>query len=111
MPGNEKFERNYSPLWALYTYRQNSAGDAVWSFLWNLIRHEETSAGRSIEVLGPLIGYREREEEAHFSLLAGLFEIGKSHGTSSVRLFWNVTFSWTAPPQRVAVLDPRGGSR
>jgi hypothetical protein len=111
MPGNEKFERNYSPLWALYTYRQNSAGDAVWSFLWNLVRHEETSAGRSIEVLGPLIGYRERAEEAHFSLLAGLFEIGKSHGTSSVRLFWKVTFSWTARPQRVAGLDPRGGSR
>ncbi len=111
MPGNEKIEQNYSPLWALYTYRQNPHGDSVWSFLWSLLRHEETSAGRSIEVLGPLLAYQERDEDAHLSLLGGLFEYEVSHGTRAVRLFQHVTFSWSAPPQRLAVLDPPGGSR
>ena len=111
MPGNDKIEQNYSPLWALYSYRRNPEGDSVWSFLWSLLRHEETSAGRSIEVLGPLLAYQERGEDAHFSLLGGLFEYAVSHGTRSVRLFQHVTFSWTGAPQRVAVLDPPGGSR
>ncbi|MFI5338806.1 MAG: hypothetical protein ACHQ7N_03085 [Candidatus Methylomirabilales bacterium] len=111
MPGNEKIEQNYSPLWALYTYRQNPEGDSVRSFLWNLLRHEETGAGRSIEVLGPLLAYQERGEDAHFSLLGGLFEYEVNHGTRSVRLFQHVTFSWTAAPQRLAALEPPGGSR
>jgi len=111
MPGNERIERNYSPLWALYTYRQSSEGHSVRSFLWNLLRHEETSAGRSIEVLGPLLAYRERGEDARFSLLGGLFEYEVSHGTRSMRLFQNVTFSWTTTPQPLAALDPTGGSR
>lgn len=111
MPGNERIEQNYSPLWTLYTYRKNPEGDSVWSFLWSLLRHEETSAGRSIEVLGPLLAYHERGEAAQFSLLGGLFEYEVKHKTSTVRLFRSVTFSWTPLPQRVAVLDPRGGSR
>jgi len=111
MPGNEKIEQNYSPLWALYTYRQNPEGDSVRSFLWNLLRHEETGAGRSIEVLGPLLAYQERGEDVRFSLLGGLFEYEVDHGTRSVRLLQHVTFSWTAAPQRLAVLEPPGGSR
>ena len=59
LPANEWIERNYSPLWSLYTYRANPAGESVHSFLWNFLRHEETQAGRSIEVLGPLFAYRE----------------------------------------------------
>ena len=111
MPGNEKIERNYSPLWALYTYRRNPEGDSVWAFLWNLLRHEETSTGRSIEVLGPLLAYQERGEDAHFSLLGGLFECEVRHGTRSVSLFRNVTFAWTGTPQTLAVLAPAGGTR
>ena len=110
-PGNDKIEQNYSPLWALYTYRRNPQGDSVWSFLWSLLRHEETSAGRSIEVLGPLLTYQERGEDTHLSLLGGLIAFEASHGTRSVRLFQHVSFSWAPPPQRVAVLDPPGGSR
>ena len=61
---NEWIERNYSPLWSLYTYRANPAGESVHSFLWNFLRHEETQTGRSIEVLGPLFAYRETSEGA-----------------------------------------------
>jgi hypothetical protein len=111
MPGNEKIEQNYSPLWALYTYRRNPEGDTARSFLWNLVRHEETSAGRSIEFLGPILAYREAEKEAHLSLLGGLLEYDVRNGVRSVRLFQDVTFTWTAPPQPVAALPPTGGTR
>ncbi|HSC71564.1 MAG TPA: hypothetical protein VLH58_09440 [Candidatus Methylomirabilis sp.] len=110
-PGNEKVEQNYSPLWALYTYRRNPEGDAVRSFLWNLVRHEETGAGRSIEILGPTLAYREGGEGAQLSLLGGLLQYEVRHGVRSVRLFRDLTFSWTAPPQPVAALPPTGGAR
>ncbi|HWU40933.1 MAG TPA: hypothetical protein VN203_25060 [Candidatus Acidoferrum sp.] len=111
MPGNEKIEQNYSPLWALYTYRRNPEGDSVWSFLWSLLRHEETRAGRSIEVLGPLLAYRERGEDVQFSLLGGLFAYQVSQGIRSVLFFRHPVFSWAALPQPLVALDPPGGSR
>jgi hypothetical protein len=111
MPGNDRFERNYSPLWALYTYRRNPAGDSARSFLWNLVRHEETGGGWSIEVLGPVLAYRERGAETRLSVLGGLFEYAVSQGTRSVRLFGRVAFSWTETPQPMASLDPAGGVR
>jgi hypothetical protein len=111
MPGNEKIERNYSPLWALYTYRRNAAGDEVRSFLWNLVRHEETGAGRSIEILGPVVAYRERGEDAWFSFLGGVFEYEVKHGIRSVRFFRNLELTWSPVPQAVAVLDPAGDIR
>jgi hypothetical protein len=111
MPGNEKFERNYSPIWALYTYRRNPAGDSAHSFLWNLVRHEETSAGRSIEILGPFLAYREHGEDAQLSFLAGLFEYEVKHGVRSVRLFRHLDFAWSAVPQPLASLPPAGGVR
>ncbi len=111
MPGNEKFERNYSPLWALYTHRRNPQGDSVWSFLWNLVRHEETREGRAVEILGPVLAYRERGGAARLSVLAGLFEYEVAHGTRSVRLFRDLSFTWRAVPQDVAALHPAGGLR
>jgi hypothetical protein len=111
MPGNEKFERNYSPLWALYTHRRNPQGESVRSFLWNLVRHEETREGRAVEILGPVLAYREREGAARLSVLAGLFEYEVAHGTRSVRLFRDLSFTWRAVPQDVAALHPAGGLR
>jgi hypothetical protein len=112
LPGNEKIERNYSPLWALYTYRRNPEGDSVWALLWNLVRHEETGAGgRSVEVLGPLLAYQEHGEESRFSLLGGLFEYQAGQRARAVRLFWHTAFVWTGGPQPLAALDPAGGNR
>jgi hypothetical protein len=111
MPGNARFESNYSPLWALYTYRRNPEGDSVRSFLWNLVRHEETAAGRSIEVLGPVLTYREGGAETRLSVLGGLLEYAVNQGTRSVRLFGRVAFSWRETPQPIASLDPGGGAR
>ncbi len=111
LPGNEKIEQNYSPLWTLYSYRRNAAGDSVWSFLWNLLRHEETRQGLSVEVLGPVLTYREAGREAHLSLLGGLFEYAEREGVHSVRLFREFGLTWTPLPQPVADLHPTGGSR
>ncbi|MBI4839739.1 MAG: hypothetical protein HY803_01445 [candidate division NC10 bacterium] len=111
LPGNERIERSYSPLWALYTYRRNPEGDQVRSFLWNLVRHEETSGGVAIELLGPLLAYRERGADAHLSVLGGLLEYEVKERTRSVRLFQDLTFTWTAVPQPLAALDPAGGAR
>lgn len=112
MPGNDKIEQNYSPLWALYTYRRSPEGDSVRSFLWNLIRHEERSAGgRSIEVLGPLLAYREQGAAARFSLLGGLFEYEVRRHLSSLRLFGHEALTWRGTPQPLAALPPAGGNR
>ena len=111
LPANEWIERNYSPLWSLYTYRRNPGGESVYSFLWNLLRHEETQAGRSIEVLGPLFHYREAGADTAVSLLGGLVQYEVQQGERSVRLFGEPVITWSEQPQAVAVLDPRGGNR
>ena len=111
MPGNEKIERNYSPLWAVYTYRRNPAGEQVWSFLWNLLRHEEGKEGQAVEILGPLLAYRERADEARFSFLGGLFEYLVMRETRTVRLFNGRVLRWKAIQQPVAVVQAAGGGR
>ena len=111
MPGDRKIERSYSPLWAVYTYRRNPEGDQVWSLLWNLVRHEESRGGRIVEILGPVLIYRERGEETRLSLLGGLFEYQVSQSTRSVRLFKGPVFTWEPVRQPVAALDATGGER
>ncbi len=111
MPGNERIERNYSPLWALYTYRRSTRGDEVRSLLWNLVRHESTQEGEAVEILGPLLAYRERGEDAHLSLLGGALEYEVRGGIRTMRVFRNVAVTWMTVPQHIAVLDPAGGVR
>lgn len=106
---NEWIERNYSPLWALYTYRANPEGESVHSFLWNLVRHEETRQGRSIEVLGPLFAFRETGAEAQCSWLGGLVRYEVRGGVRSLRLgAWNLA-TWAEAPQVLATTDAGGG--
>ena len=111
MPGNEVFERNWSPLWALYTYRRNPAGDQVHSLLWNLARYEETQAGWSLELLGPLFAYREEGQDSRLSLLAGALSLEHAGGVRRVRLFQESLLAWRDAPQVLAALDPLGGAR
>jgi hypothetical protein len=111
MPGNEVFERNWSPLWALYTYRRNPQGDEAHSVLWNLVRVETTREGRTVEVLGPLFAYREQGEESRLSLLAGLLAFERTPGVRAVRLFGQRILAWAEEPQRLAALASPGGDR
>ncbi|MBI4537024.1 MAG: hypothetical protein HY712_03600 [candidate division NC10 bacterium] len=109
LPGNELIERNYSPLWSLYTYRRNVAGDQVHSFLWNLVRHETTATGLRLEVLGPLLAYDEQGDSSRFSFLGGLFSLGKEDGVREAR-FFGLRVHWAEPPPIQAAMD-RGGDQ
>jgi hypothetical protein len=111
LPGNEWVERNYSPLWSLYTVRRSPEGDEAHSFLWNLVRHEETASGRSIEVLGPLLRYREGDGEVELGFFGGLLQYDVTRGLRTVRLFGRRALSWGERPQTVAGLPAEGGSR
>jgi hypothetical protein len=111
LPRNEWIERNYSPLWALYTYRANPEGESVHSFLWNLVRHEETRGGRSIEVLGPLFAFRESGADAQVAWLGGLVRYDVKGGVRSLRLGGRELVTWTAAPQALAAGEMAGGVR
>jgi hypothetical protein len=111
VPRNEWIERNYSPLWAVYTYRENPDGASVHSFLWNLVRHEETPTGRSIEILGPLFAYREEGGATRTTFLGGLVQYAVQGDVRSVRVGGQDLATWTPVPQALAALDPAGGVR
>jgi hypothetical protein len=111
LPGNEWVERNYAPLWSLYTARSDPQGARVHSFLWNLLRHEETPAGRSIEVLGPLLRYRQAEDSTELGFLGGLLHYELHRGVRTVRLFGRPAISWREQPQAVAGLPSEEGGR
>jgi hypothetical protein len=104
-------ERSYSPLWSVYSYRRNPAGSEVHSFLWNLVRHEETGLGRSVEVLGPLLRYRETEGQSAFSLFGGLVAYEVQEGRRTVRILNTSILSWEDTPQAIAALETTGGQR
>jgi len=109
LPGNELVERNYSPLWALYTYRRSPSGNAVHSLLWNLVRHERRPEGYRLEVLGPLLSFEERDGASRFSFLGGLFACGRDGESRSVELL-GMTARWMDPPP-VRVAATLGGDR
>lgn len=111
LPGNEWVERNYSPLWSLYTMRRSPQGAEVHSFLWNLLRHEETPATRSIEVLGPLLRYHEAAGEAQLSLFGGLVRYAVAGARHALQLWGAGTLRWDGAPQPIAALATEGALR
>lgn len=111
MPGNELLERNYSPLWALYTYRRSPEGAAVHSLLWNLVRHEETPEGWGLELLGPLLAYREHGAGSRLTLLGGLVSLERDRERRRLTLFGRRVAEWADPPTLVAIRGTEGGDR
>lgn len=70
-PGSHKFERDYSPLWALWRAEKNArTGAASQSLLWNLYRHQTAPDFRST------------------SLFFGLYQSEKSDKGKQMRLFY-----------------------
>lgn len=71
MPGNKKgIARNYSPLFALWHSRENTAtGSATSSFLFNLYRGERTPESKKCSLLFGLIRYKKDEEGKELRLL------------------------------------------
>jgi len=99
---NEYMLRNYYPLWALYTYDRNAAGEYAHSFLWNFVRVEQTQTGHSIEVLGPLLALRQSGDRSTVSLFGGLIQLEHDGMLRSLRFFDTPLLTWAEDPQTVA---------
>jgi hypothetical protein len=111
VPDNEYVARNYSPLWSLYTYQRNPAGEFAHSVLWNLVRVEDTRAGHSVEVLGPLFARHAAGDRSAVSLFGGAIRIERAGAVRSLHLFRTALLVWTEAPQAMAGLDLPGGAR
>ncbi len=108
---NEYMLRNYYRLWALYTYDRNAAGEYAHSFLWNFVRVEQTQAGHSIEVLGPLLALRQSQDRSTVSLLGGLIRLEHDGALRSLSVFDHPLLTWTESPQTLATTGELGGVR
>ena len=59
LPQNDRIERNWSPLWSLWVSENNpKSGASSQSFLWNLYRHESTTASTKCSLLFGLFQYQ-----------------------------------------------------
>ncbi len=59
VPGNDRFERNWSPLWSLWRAETNpKTGAASRSLLWNLYRRETAPAHKKVSLLFGLFQYQ-----------------------------------------------------
>jgi len=57
--------------------------------LWRLVRYDRYRNYRTFNVLGPLFRYeREPEVQTRFTLLSGLFSIGRRNGGLTLRVLY-----------------------
>jgi len=83
LPNNRGVERNWAPLWSLWRSENNpKAGAASQSLLWNLYRHDTTTASKKC------------------SLLFGLFQYQSDSKMKKVRLFYIPVWKWQASADR-----------
>lgn len=83
-PNNRKVKENWSPLFALYRYDEQS-GHGRHSLFWDLVVFERDATGPRSFYLGPLF---EWVEGSHWDILKGL--VGSSHDNDNggLRLLW-----------------------
>jgi len=68
------WERNFAPLFRVFSYHRSPEGTRSWRLLWRLARVDSGPTGRYIEI-APLFKVRTRRvdrSESHWSLLRGL---------------------------------------
>ena len=84
------FERNYSRFWRITEYVDDENRDETsWRLLWRLVRYDRYRNYRTFNVLGPLFRYeREPEVQTRFTLLSGLFSIGRRNGGLTLRVLY-----------------------
>ena len=83
----EGLERNYGPLLRIYDYNKNEKGDMELRILWGLYSNIKKNSKETIS-LSFLINYEKGEKESKFSILKGLFEIGKIDNDSHLKIFY-----------------------
>ena len=69
LPGRDKIEREYSPVWSLWRSERNpQAGAASQSVLWNLYRHETRPDSSRVSFLFGLFQFRKDAEGRHWRI-------------------------------------------
>ncbi|MEI6208415.1 MAG: hypothetical protein WCP20_16685 [Desulfuromonadales bacterium] len=87
---NDGVERNWAPLWRLFTIQWNAQGNNAASLFWNLYWHEQRGEELAWE-LSPLIAYSSTAGGSELLILKGLFGHSAGKDTTSITLLW-VTF-------------------
>lgn len=100
-PGNEGFERNWSPLWRLYQFKKDRHGNEMSSFLWNLYWKERRGSDLAVELF-PLVFFRREAGERELGLLKGLVRYRQGENGRQVNLFylpWGITWGEGETPE------------
>ena len=76
---NAPRERNWMPLWTIFSWYKDEEGNHVSSFLWNTFRTESTKKGVKVDFrpIIPVISYENTEDRDKFYILGGLFGYSK----------------------------------
>jgi len=80
-------EKNWAPLWRLYSHQWNSSGDSTLSIIWNLYWHEKSGDDLAWELF-PLVQYRSTKQATELQFLKGLVKYREQPGSSRLSLFW-----------------------
>jgi hypothetical protein len=84
---DEGLERNYGPLLRIYDYNKNWKGDIELRILWGLYSDIKKGPQRNIS-LSFLVNYEKNKEGGKFSILKGLFEVGKNKNNKYLKLLY-----------------------
>lgn len=80
-------EKNWAPLWRLYSHQWNSSGDSSLSIIWNLYWHEKSRDDLAWEIF-PLLKYKSTKQATELKILKGLVEYREKPESSTLSLFW-----------------------
>ena len=84
---DEGFERNYAPIFRIYSYFRNPEGKTTSRSFWGFYTHQRTKTGSSIDV-SSLISCRKEKNFYRFSLLKGMLEYKKEKKGKSISFFY-----------------------
>jgi len=93
---NKPRERNWAPIWTVFTWERDEEGNEMSSLLWNLFRTEHTRESTKIELrpIIPLISIESGQQRSKFYLLGGLLGYKRVSEKKSLRfLYIPVTIS------------------
>ncbi len=105
---DEGFERNWGPLFRLYEYHRNAAGESESKFLWGFYVHRKNAA-RELYELSFFLTYYSAEDLSYFSLLRGLLEYRAEGKKCALRLLYSPwPIEWEcSPASPEAILELR----
>lgn len=101
-------EKNWAPLWRLYSHQWNNRNDSSLSILWNFYWHEKSKDALAWELF-PLFRYRSSPRTAEVQFLKGLVKYRKNADSSSISLFWlpwDINLGNTSPEQTTGESKP-----